>query len=96
MSNSDEKSYMDNDKLVYSRFNSDEIVDQKDEIVVYILTELTDDSLDSIEKSIRDIKFITGYELSIESAMFIRRLAKRLKMVKAEESHALKKCRNFI
>lgn len=91
MSNSDARIFMDNDKVLLSRFSQAEILEQKDEIVIYILTELTGESLESLEESIEEIRAITGYELSIEAARIIRRLAMQFKMTKEERNILCKK-----
>lgn len=63
---------------IHCCFSEAEINEQSDEVAVYILSVLSDDNLESINRSIDDIKDLLGYELSIEAALIIRRLVKKM------------------
>lgn len=57
---------------VFYRFTKDEMVDQRDNLTLFFLTDLFDD--DNIEKTLDEIKKIVGYDLTVDAAMLIRRL----------------------
>ncbi len=85
MTNMEEKSFMDKDSAAFYIFTESEIFDQKDEMVVYMLTKLTNPTVKSLQESILEIKKLTGYNISIEAAMLIRRLGRYLEYKNAQE-----------
>lgn len=60
---------------VFNRFTKDEMVDQRDELTLFFLTDLFDE--DNIEEVLDEIKKIVGYDLTVDAAMLIRRLASK-------------------
>lgn len=71
--------FMEKRKSSYYRFGDLELREQKDAVAVYILTELSNDSIASINEGINEVKRLTGYDLNLDSALLIRRLARELK-----------------
>lgn len=62
------------DDAIYFRFTVEQLEEQKQDLAFYIITELTDDNLESIQRAIADVKMLTGYDISIEEAIKMRRL----------------------
>lgn len=63
------------DRASYFRFTVEQLEQQKKDLAFYIITELADDNLESIQVSIVDVKTLTGYDISIENAIKMRKLA---------------------
>lgn len=63
------------DRASYFRFSADQLEKQKRDLAYYIITELATNDLESIQRSIADVKEITGYDISVEEAIKMRRLA---------------------
>lgn len=62
------------DRASYFRFSADQLEKQKRDLAYYIITELATNDLESIQRSIADVKEITGYDVSVEEAFEMRRL----------------------
>lgn len=75
MQNTDKTNFFDAKKSSYYRFTKQEIMEQKIELEEYILSMLTSADLTSIQESIKEIKDLTGIELSLEKAIELKRLA---------------------
>lgn len=70
-----ENTLFSNEKKSYYRFDEQQIEGQKIELINYILTELSDDSVESLQEGIMEIKKLTGYEFTLEEAFRIRKSA---------------------
>lgn len=86
---SDNRDFFENDKKSYSRFQKEELQSQKDDLIIYILNELSSETEESLQESISEIKRLTGYELTLDAAKLIRRISVRLQTNKNEESKSV-------
>lgn len=76
-------------EIFYGR--SEEIEMQRNELIIYILTFLTEETEESLTTSINDIEQITGIKLNLQQAMIIRQ--EGLKRVAEQEQKKFMKKR---
>lgn len=70
------------DRSIYFRFTDEQLEKQKSDLAFYIIMELTDDNLESIPAAIADVKELTGYDISVEEAIKMRKLVADRKIKK--------------
>lgn len=61
------------EKTNYFRFSEEQLAEQAHELAVYILSELSEDNLESIQEGIAEVKKLTGLDISVEDAIAIRK-----------------------
>lgn len=74
-----EESLFEKAEKGYYRFTDEQIEEQRKDLAVYILTELSGDDIDSIQEGIAEVKKLTGYDVDLEEALEIRKLVAKRK-----------------
>ncbi len=74
MKNSENNIFLQNDEVRrnYNRFSKRELLEQKRELIFYIIRKLTSYDMSSIQESIQEIKELTGIELTMDEIIQIK------------------------
>lgn len=59
----------------YLRFSKEELEQQRIDLLFYIITELSSSNISSLQESIKEIKALTGINISLEKAIELKQLA---------------------